>query len=420
MRRKLFDPSLLSVFRLFVGLRLIFSVLMLIAGNWFGERFARLNIATEAGLVETVLLLGYLSWPWLGDKLGKIYLPIALLVATVGPVVENYFSLNFQLNSDVFQVRTLAGQWQLIILLLLPVILIAWQYSFRTLVLSLLGLAALDSILFSTLSLPLELHAGPAFAIVLFRTAVLLLIGFSINRLSTEQREQNKRLAKANQQLASSANTLEQLTISRERNRMARELHDTLAHSLSAVAIQLEATNSLWDADPQQARSMLERSLNQTRDGLNEARRAIQALRSSPLDDLGLNLALRNLATSEGERGGYAVTIDIPEEMPRMDPEAEHGIYRIAEETLRNIDWHAAAKHVNVCMSLDADHLMLEIKDDGCGFVDDPRLQEEHYGLRGMRERAEALGAEFVVQTAPDQGTTVRLEMEVNHGQGIN
>jgi signal transduction histidine kinase len=68
-------------------------------------------------------------------------------------------------------------------------------------------------------------------------------------------------------------------------------------------------------------------------------------------------------------------------------------------------------------MSFDAGRLEMIIEDDGCGFVDDPMLQAEHYGLRGMRERAEAMGADFKITTQPDQGTSVHLEMEVNHGQ---
>jgi signal transduction histidine kinase len=314
-------------------------------------------------------------------------------------------------------VRALAGQWQVIILLLVPVILLAWQYSFRAVVLSLLGLAALDMSLIVSISGSSDLRLGPGISIVLFRTLVFLLIGYTIDRLAVEQRTQNARLAQANQQLASTANTLEQLTISRERNRMARELHDTLAHSLSAVAVQLEAASALWDSDAQQARAMVERSLHLTRDGLNEARRAIQALRTAPLEDLGLNLALRTLALSEAERGGYSIQLDLPDEMPRIDPETEHSLYRIAEEALRNAAWHSSATHVRMRMAFDAGRLEMAIEDDGCGFMDDAVLQAEHYGLRGMHERAEALGAEYKITTQPNQGTSVHLEMEVNHGQ---
>jgi signal transduction histidine kinase len=165
---------------------------------------------------------------------------------------------------------------------------------------------------------------------------------------------------------------------------------------------------------------MLDRSLELTRNGLNEARRAIQALRVAPLDDLGLNLALRNLAISEAERGGYQLELDLPEEMPRLQPEAEHGVYRIAEEALRNIAWHADAKIVKVKMGFDDGRLEMEIRDDGCGFIDDPQLQAEHFGIRGMRERAEGLGGKLVINSQADRGTEVHLEMGVKHGKGLN
>ncbi|MDD5370019.1 MAG: sensor histidine kinase [Anaerolineaceae bacterium] len=418
MQKNQLDASLLSVFRLFVGIRLAFTALTLLASSWFGPRFTRFEAVPVLSVLDAAFLLAYLSWPWLRRKFGPAYLPVALLIATVGPILENFYILDLQVNTaEIIQVRALAGQWQVIILLLVPVILIAWQYSFRTVVVSLLSLAAVDMTLIASIGSSSEMRLGPGLSIVFFRTLIFLLIGYTINRLAAELRMQNSRLAQANQQLASNANTVEQLTISRERNRMARELHDTLAHSLSAVAVQLEAASALWESDGQQARAMVDRSLHLTRDGLNEARRAIQALRTAPLEDLGLNLALRTLALSEAERGGYAVQLDLPDEMPRIDPGAEHSLYRIAEEALRNAAWHSSAAHVSLRMALTAGLLEMTIEDDGCGFVDGAVLQAEHYGLRGMRERAEALGAEFKIITKPDQGTSIHLVMEANYGQ---
>ena len=409
MAQKRIDSSLLSVFRLFIGIRLVYSLALLAANQWAAPRFLREqpgSLISFISVAETSFLLVYLSWPLLERRLGKFYLPLALFIATVGPIVEN--SLAFV--SSVTD----------IILLMVPVILIAWRYPFRVLVGYLIALAALDIVLYPVTGISLEVRMSMVVGMLVFRTLVLILVGFVVNRLSLEQRVQNSRLEQANQQLASAANTLEQLTISRERNRMARELHDTLAHSLSAVAVQLEAASALWEADSKQAHEMLERSLALTRTGLNEARRAIQALRIAPLEDLGLNLALRNLAYSEAERGGYHLDLQLPEEMPRLAPDTEYGVYRIAEEALRNVAWHANAKNVHVSLSFSDHRLDMIIQDDGCGFVYDPQMQSEHFGLRGMRERAEGLGGKLSVESQPDKGTVIGLEVEIDHGESLD
>jgi signal transduction histidine kinase len=412
------DRGLLSVFRLFVLIRLLFSIFTALSGLTGEFRISRLDTIPSLGIIESLLLLGYLSWPWLNKKLGKTYLPIALVIATIAPIVENFWGVGQHVTEESNMFRAMAGQWQVIILLIIPIILISWRYNLKIVIGYCLFLAVIDSLL------PILIWKAETprdwfpFSIVFFRTIMFIFVGYIVHRLAVDERQQNERLSQANRQLASSANTLEQLTISRERNRMARELHDTLSHSLSAVAVQLEAVSALWDSDQVKARAMLDQSLVMTRDGLNEARRAIGALRTAPLEDLGLALSLRNLATSEAERGGYSVEIHIPDESPRLKPEVEHCFYRIAEETLRNITRHAEAQHVTVSLIQAGAHVEMVFHDDGCGFTDNAGLQSDHFGLRGMRERAEAIGAQLSVDSRPGQGTTVRLQVEVNDDPG--
>src|SRR5439155_20678930 len=127
------------------------------------------------------------------------------------------------------------------------------------------------------------------------------------------------------------AGTLESLAVSRERNRMARELHDTLAHTLSGLSVQLETVEAYWDVEPRTAHAMLDRALEATRDGLQETRRALKALRASPLDDLGLGLALRRMAESAVARANIELDLEIPEQVPPLAPDVEHCIYRVAQ-----------------------------------------------------------------------------------------
>ena len=194
---------------------------------------------------------------------------------------------------------------------------------------------------------------------------------------------------------------------------MARELHDTLAHTLSAVAIQLEALDALWDGDPQAARKTLLLSRDLTRSGLVETRRALQALRANPLEDLGLGLALRHLAETTAARAGLQLSLDIPSKLGQLSPFAEQNIYRIAEEALNNTVRHANAHHLTVSLRQNSKQIMLLIADDGLGFDAQP-VQNEHFGLVGMRERAALCHALLQIESAPDKGTCISLILEEN------
>ncbi len=420
MKRSLIDPGFLSVFRMFVAFRLVYAIATFTLSIFVGSHTLRFERTPLSAVIEPALLLAFLLVPWFQRRLGRAFLPIALGVATVGPILENYFLYDSQLSEDIRQVRVIAGQWQLSILLLVPIILMSWQYRFRivaacTVLLSLLDGALTFLVIGSGLGRP---SAGLSVAV--FRLLIFLLIGLIVSRLAAGERERNTRLAEANRRLEAAANTLEQLTISRERNRLARELHDTLAHSLSAVAVQLEAVEALWEADPTQAHAMLDHSLLLTRSGLNEARRAIQALRTAPLEDLGLNLAIRNLASSEAERGGFQLDLRLPDEMPRLAPDLEHSVYRIAEEALRNVTRHAGARHVQVSLDAGARELSLVIQDDGCGFAGQADPELNHYGIKGMQERAEMIGALLHIDSQPGSGTRMSLQMELNHDPGAH
>jgi signal transduction histidine kinase len=297
---------------------------------------------------------------------------------------------------------------------------ISWHYSYKIVALW-CGSQALLQVL---AILPIIAEASPRpfllYNILLFRSLIFLLVGYIIVRLVTGQRQQYVRVVQANRQLASYAVTLEQLTTSRERNRMARELHDTLAHTLSAVSIELEAVHALWDNNPDKAKEMLDQSLTMTRDGLNESRRAIQSLRAAPLEDIGLSMALGNLVRSMSERIGLILDLQLPEDLPTLGPEVEHSLYRISEEALRNVAEHANATHVSLHLKLKANQVLLTIRDDGCGFDIESGAKDHHYGLRGMKEYASAIGAVLFVKSAPLQGTSVQLTLEVKDDPGFN
>jgi two-component system NarL family sensor kinase len=188
---------------------------------------------------------------------------------------------------------------------------------------------------------------------------------------------------------------------------MARELHDTLAHSLSAVAVQLEAVDSALTTAPDEARTILGKALAQTRSGLTETRRAMQELRASPLDDLGLALAIQNLALITAQRAGVVATVELPERAPNLSPAVEQGVYRIAQEALTNAARHAGATQLKVTLACNG-AVALTIADNGRGF-DTETVAGDHMGVQLMRERAAMLGGILEIASAPGAGTTVRL-----------
>src|SRR5689334_5255301 len=235
-------------------------------------------------------------------------------------------------------------------------------------------------------------------------------VGLGFAWLITRQREHRAALAEANRKLAQYAATTEQLAVSQERNRLARDLHDTLAHSLSGVSVQLEAVQALWDVNADAARKMLDQATANTRSGLTEARRALQALRAKPLEDLGLVLALSTLAESVAARAGLNLDLDVHNHLDHLAPEVEQCIYRVAQEALTNVARHAGARSLRVALTHDNGALTLTISDDGRGF-DPAAVNGTHYGLKGLRERAEMIGATLEVSSRPEQGTSIQLEI---------
>ncbi|MCX6030182.1 MAG: sensor histidine kinase [Chloroflexi bacterium] len=415
-RRSTLEPGLLSLFRMLTA----FRVGLVMLGALGIQRHSGAWSTLLLGLADGSVLLVYLAWPGLPRRLGRLYLPLGLGIAVVGPLLTQHALAPF---SEIWTVAPLLMAWQQLPVLLIPVVLIAWQYGFRAALIVIIGTPLLDlglaflfggsSGIMSLFPAEASLDLARGLAVALFsRTITLLVAGYMVSRLVMAQRQQRAALAQANARLVGYAATLEQLTTSRERNRLARELHDTLAHSLSAMAVQLEAADALWDTAPDEARRRLARSLDTTRDGLAETRRALQALRASPLDDLGLGLAVRALGESVAARNRLAVDVQAPETIERLSPAVEQCVYRVAQEALENVTRHAVARRVSVGLDVQGQRVVLTVADDGQGFDVAAALADDRFGVRGMQERAEMVGGALEVTSAPGQGTMVRLTVE--------
>ncbi|MDV9186647.1 HAMP domain-containing sensor histidine kinase [Streptomyces sp. SR27] len=188
-----------------------------------------------------------------------------------------------------------------------------------------------------------------------------------------------------------------------ERRRIARELHDEVGQTLTAVLLQLRHTA---DHAPVELRSELHQAQETTRAGLEEIRRIARRLRPGVLEELGLHSALRSLA-SEFSTRAVTVRARIEPGLPELDEGTELVIYRVAQEGLTNAARHAAATRVDLYLRrLPHGGVGLLVRDDGRGIGRTP----DGAGLMGMRERALLIGAELAVHDGPDGGTEVRLD----------
>jgi NarL family two-component system sensor histidine kinase YdfH len=246
---------------------------------------------------------------------------------------------------------------------------------------------------------------------MLFVTIYVTLYG----RQSYEREKASQLLAELEQahgQLSEYAVQVEDLTLAAERQRMARELHDTLAQGLAGLILQLEAVDShLSQNQAEQARGIVQQAMERARSTLAEARRAIADLRSEGLIDNDLVESARK----EIERFQSATGIDVSSTFhPLPDIPAsigEHAI-RTISEGLTNIAKHAQASRVHLRLGMDGETLEVRLKDDGEGFeVDEKVGRDGHYGLIGLRERARLIGGQLHIESQPGDGTSLILRI---------
>lgn len=352
-------------------------------------------------------VLGLAMWQGAQVRLGRAFLPLIIVCMSALPTLITILLAPELTPGPLTSAEGMS--LRLLPVLFMALVLVAWQYRWRHVVLFSLGMGALGLMPFSGHIPAFRLPFDPGTLVALIQTISFLTVGYCISALMNRLHTQHVALAQAHAQLRHYASTLEQLTISRERNRLARELHDTLAHTLSGLTVQLETVKAYWDVDPSVAKTTQAAALEAARAGLQETRRALKALRASPLDDLGLSLGLRELAATAAAAANLQLTFAASPELPLLAPDIEQCIYRIAQEALANVIRHANARHLIVQLTHEEDKLSLVVQDDGCGFDVQQGVQAGHFGLAGMRERAQLAGGQLLMSSQPGAGTLVRL-----------
>jgi len=249
----------------------------------------------------------------------------------------------------------------------------------------------------------LGLVSGVIFVVVFTRVVV---------QADTSRQEVQRladRLEAVNQQLREYAVQAEELATSKERNRLAREIHDSLGHYLTVINVQLEAARAVLDSDQQAAYQALEKAQTLAKDGLSEVRRSVAALRASPMEGRPLTTAIERLV-EECQESGIRCEWKVSGEVRELPAQIEHAIYRAVQEGLTNVRKHARASCVKVQLDYAAENeISLLIEDNGVGV--DLDKDEDGFGLFGLRERVHLLNGRVSLHGAKPDGA--RLEVVI-------
>jgi signal transduction histidine kinase len=356
--------------------------------EWPWERFALL-----LGLVVAYWVLGTFGWDRLveGDVWsGGAFLYFALQIGVIG--VTQYITWEAP-NSTWILLMPVAGQS-----MALP-----WWGT----ILACAGLLAGTAVVFkqdltweSTLITMSGIATGMAFVLIFTRIALR----------EVEARQEIERLAaelrQANRQLREYAVQAEELAVTQERNRMAREIHDTLGHYLTIINVQLGAGQAVLAQDPEKARRAMQKAQKLAQDGLADVRRSIASLRGSVVEQ-PLPQALADLL-AETQAAGIVAELDVLGEPRPLDPRAHLTLYRAAQEGLTNTRKHASASRVDLTLDYrQPEQVSLHVVDNGVGAA----RAGDGFGLMGLRERVQLLDGSLAVETAVGRGFALHVQV---------
>ncbi len=261
-----------------------------------------------------------------------------------------------------------------------------------------------------TLTMALMLFYGhqqyaPAL-IVIYLAAYILVAAFSMV-IKQNQIAQNQ-LLEANQQLRRYSQQVEDLTAVNERNRLARELHDSVTQTIFSMTLLTRSALILQERDPSQVPEKLSELSELAQGALTEMRALITQLRPTSISDDGLPAVLKKHIGELNRRHGLQITLEIrPESLP-LDAKQQEEVFRIIQEGLNNIIKHSQAEDAWVRLDITDDAVQVLIADRGQGFDPQPPDQGSlSFGLESMRQRAQELNGELAIKTQPGEGTTV-------------
>ncbi len=241
-------------------------------------------------------------------------------------------------------------------------------------------------------------------------------LGVFLHKLAATSAERGRlieELQAARKQLELARDREAELAVLRDRERLARDLHDSLGHALVTLSVQLEALPRLYAADPSRAPALVQEMKCLTRSSMDDLRRSLANLRAPGLGDQPLAATLRTLTAEIAQRAGLNISSQLDEAADRLPPRVVEALWRVSQEGLANVEKHARAQDASLRLRLLPGWVELKVEDNGLGLPEQPEQMPGHYGLRGLRERVEGLGGTFALAKADPSGTLLEARIPV-------
>lgn len=377
------------------GVDLAFAVVVL------ASYFSTFSALKDASTLELGLTIG----------LGIAYLAIGIygyeFVARSEKTILHliYFGIQIPLGSLIVYLSHGAGFYALILMPLAghSVVLLATPYLYSVNTLVVLGYV-LAVAAFSGRWEPVW-PGLPTFLAGLIFIMVFTQMAVSEEKARMEVERLLKDLAEANRQLRQYALQVEELAIARERNRLAREIHDGLGHYLTTIHMQIQAASVVMNVNPQRAREAMEKAQNLTQEALLDVRRSVAALHSLPEESLPLSESIVKVLKN-AEDAGIKTELSVLGNTRMLSPQAQLTLYRAVQESVNNTCKHARASMIKIVLDFSSpEKVQLRMSDDGIG----TESMDGGFGLLGLKERAHLLDGEFHVDSAPGKGFSMEI-----------
>ncbi len=361
--------------------------------------------ATTAGLVVAAVV-----WTWLA--LSRVGRPTEISQWALRIYFVGFFALGIalMLRNPVFLIYGISGFYH-------AALMRPWWTSF-------VGVAGASLVVHaSTVIYDQRLVAWLIYAGIVAIQTVAVWVGlWGGAKLSDTAEERRHAVQRLEETLAENAGLHAQLVaqareggVLDERQRMAREIHDTIAQGLTGVITQIDAAHQTWGNEDEMRRH-LDLASTIARDSLEEARRSVQAILPGPLEESRLPEALGEVAARWAEASGIEVQVQTTGERRLLHPELELTLLRAAQEGLANIAKHAAATRAGITLSFVGAAVALDIRDDGVGFAPGDVAKDQSFGLAAMRQRVEDVNGVLEVESTPGEGTAVSITVSTGAG----
>lgn len=322
-------------------------------------------------------------------------------------LITLYFIIQIPLCAVIVALANGAGYSSLLMLPLAGHAVVLLNRRKMLIVAAAIAVAYYSAVYISTGSLQMLWDNTVAFLAGLIFVVVLTQMAISEERGRIEMERLAHQLEDANRQLSEYSVQVEELAISKERNRLAREIHDGLGHYLTAIYMQLQAARATLEADPSRSLESITNAQNLAQNALADVRKSVGALRSLPSDNRSLHELLESLL-AECNQASIQADLSILGTPYRLHPQIELTIYRAAQEGLNNVRKHSGADHVSIQLDYqNTARIRLNITDNGHGALGD----QTGYGLLGLRERTQLLGGQLTTESIPGKGFKLCVEV---------